>query len=443
MTIISTDAIQWYEGMLLMPQHFQQSDLRLRELLRFHISQLAPYHWGIKTLSLNKEMFANGILYFDQLQAILPDGLVIDFVAGHDHRIELDLTPYKEKMDHGPMMIHLAVPKYNYGAANATGDMPRFLSREGEDVVDENTGQSPLKLAKLIPNARLLATEDVPSNFVSFPLFKIRKEVNSFILEDFIPPSLKVELTSSLGKSCMALCQKIREKITYLSSRVLSEDRVSDLLTHESEETIKALTTGLLPLEALLNSENAHPFQLFVQVTNLAAVVAALKPGQMPPNFKAYDHNDLQASFHQLVEFIKVMSERVQTAFDIVPFQSIVGGFELQIPERSSSAKSFIIGLRVPQSLSPHDVYEWIDSAIIATEEGLDNAVANRVRGAERHVVKHVPELKLHTPRGSILVDVKVDDHYVAHDQVLKLINKSANQSKIPAEAVLFVPKVS
>src|SRR5262249_28543467 len=43
-------AIQWYEGMLLAPQHFQQSSLRQEALLAYHLAALSPYHWGVSRL---------------------------------------------------------------------------------------------------------------------------------------------------------------------------------------------------------------------------------------------------------------------------------------------------------------------------------------------------------------------------------------------------------
>src|SRR5436190_1813629 len=40
-------AIQWHEGMLLAPQHFQWLSLRQETLLQYHASAISPFHWGV------------------------------------------------------------------------------------------------------------------------------------------------------------------------------------------------------------------------------------------------------------------------------------------------------------------------------------------------------------------------------------------------------------
>lgn len=38
--------IQWHEGMMLAPQHFQQAASRTEELLHYHLMSANPFHWG-------------------------------------------------------------------------------------------------------------------------------------------------------------------------------------------------------------------------------------------------------------------------------------------------------------------------------------------------------------------------------------------------------------
>ncbi|MBL0942311.1 MAG: type VI secretion system baseplate subunit TssK, partial [Alphaproteobacteria bacterium] len=72
MVVLVTDAIQWHEGMLLLPQHFQQNDVRQTELLQFHISEVSPFHWGVRYCEIDSAMLVSGVLYFLALEAIMP-----------------------------------------------------------------------------------------------------------------------------------------------------------------------------------------------------------------------------------------------------------------------------------------------------------------------------------------------------------------------------------
>ena len=41
------DRIQWHEGMLLSPQHFQLESARVDALIGWHTLSSTPYGWGV------------------------------------------------------------------------------------------------------------------------------------------------------------------------------------------------------------------------------------------------------------------------------------------------------------------------------------------------------------------------------------------------------------
>ena len=47
------DRIQWHEGMLLAPQHFQQTSARLDSLVAWHTLLAAPFSWGVRRLRID------------------------------------------------------------------------------------------------------------------------------------------------------------------------------------------------------------------------------------------------------------------------------------------------------------------------------------------------------------------------------------------------------
>ena len=126
---------------MLLPQHFQQSDIRNAELLVFNIAQVSPFHWGVSHSLLDKTLLVGGKLHYSELEAIMPDGLVISSFDANGETLEVDLNEYKATIEQKPTIVYLAVAKYQYGVANNIGENPRFIPLRGSEVVDENSGQ--------------------------------------------------------------------------------------------------------------------------------------------------------------------------------------------------------------------------------------------------------------------------------------------------------------
>src|SRR6185503_10016287 len=73
--------IQWHEGMLLAPQHFQQLSLRHELLVHYHAAQVSPFHWGVRYLEIDPVPLTDGILRVLDLEAVMPDGLAVSHAA--------------------------------------------------------------------------------------------------------------------------------------------------------------------------------------------------------------------------------------------------------------------------------------------------------------------------------------------------------------------------
>ena len=114
-------AIQWHEGMLLSPQHFQQLVLRGDRLWQYHLGLGLPYHFGVSRLRYESTQLFSGTLRITELEAVLPDSLVIAFRSGPDGDLQVDLRPHMETAKHTPVMIYLAVPAERTGGSKGDG----------------------------------------------------------------------------------------------------------------------------------------------------------------------------------------------------------------------------------------------------------------------------------------------------------------------------------
>ncbi len=117
------ELLNWYEGMLLMPWHFQQSNRR-QEVLSSWLAQVAsPHGWGVRSL---KSSLSNGKFQVDEVEAVLPDRLVVSHQnADETTRLQIDLTD-KLTEDMPRVCVHLAAVRWNPEALGR-GPQARYL----------------------------------------------------------------------------------------------------------------------------------------------------------------------------------------------------------------------------------------------------------------------------------------------------------------------------
>src|SRR5690242_141009 len=145
-------AVQWHEGMLLAPQHFQQQDQHHEALLHFHLQRAVPFHWGVSRLEYDRTRLVAGTFQLREVEALLPDGLFLSYQAGEGAPpLQLTLTGLTEVNWQHPVRLHVGVP------TGRTANPSRFVSTTSEPLADESTGDMPLSISQLTPRLELFA----------------------------------------------------------------------------------------------------------------------------------------------------------------------------------------------------------------------------------------------------------------------------------------------
>ncbi|MGL5720511.1 MAG: type VI secretion system baseplate subunit TssK [Alphaproteobacteria bacterium] len=435
--------VQWYEGMLLMPQHFQQADQLHHKLLEYHFAVASPYHWGVFNLFVDAGQFANGLFRVLSLEGILPDGTVIFFPQGSDEVLEVPLAPHASALQQTPLKIYLCLPEVHFfedGLENKS--LPRYESIEALPVSDNNTGENPIPLARLKPKLQLVVSQMPPARYVSMPLAEISMAGNAFVQTPFIPPLLRIDLAFPLGQACLELVQHLRDKISYLQGKIqnLNLDALNTQSSREAESIRKRLITGLLPLEAVLNAKGSvHPYELFKALIHLASQGATLRHVINVPVFPAYDHANLQNTFQALFDFMDTVLNNVEESYIAIPFEQQDRVYSLPLRE-AWLTDSFVLGFQVQAGMSEDDLIDWVQGCVIATDSFVRVAQDNRVLGAGRELIDEAPHLHLTPFRGTVLCEVKWDEQFLRSRETLHIFNISDTPSKRPQKIVLYVP---
>jgi type VI secretion system protein ImpJ len=432
-------ALQWHEGMLLMPEHFQQSARRSEQLIHFHMNHATPFYWGVDDYKIDAAKLVSGIISFSSLEAVMPDGTIVVIQEEDGAPLEIDVNAFMQKQSSDTLMVYLAVPAYRPNSANLNNDLPRYLSKDSDEVVDENTGESRLRFATLRPNVMLLTGDEPTGQYVSFPILKVAFTSNSYNLSaDFTPPALTVTSEHPLGHLSLDLAQRMRQKISFLADRLKNQS--DDVMSSEAENAVKALSRGLLPFEAMLRASASHPFELYLELCSLAGDMTALHPGQMPPSFLTYQHNDMMPAFQEALNFVDAMLERVQEGYNVVPLELQHRIFKLPL-RQSWMQEHLIFGAKAAPGMDEKNVADWLNAAVVASDRFVGPVRDKRILGATRVLIDSDQDMGLLPARGVVLFSVTYDRSFIDANETLQIFNVADSDVNRPQEIVMYVPK--
>ncbi len=433
------DAVQWHEGMLLAPQHFQQADLRTEALVAHVAASTTPYGWGVHAFRLDPVALPNGVLRVLELDAILPDGLVVQYDPERDPELSIDLTQIDEVAPGQDVSVHLVVGRRQESAALASGSSPRYRSVESLEVLDLNTGEDPLAVPRLRPAARLIAGPEIPERFVGFTLARIAVQGDVYALQDYTPPALTLRACPELSEAVRARAARLRERAVYLQDQLkkggVDPSRSSVV---RSVRQLRGLVQGLPVLEGVLGSPEVHPFQLYLALAGYLGSAASVRDDYVPPPVPRYVHGELTSTFRPLLNAMDEIERLVHQAFRTEPFSEREDGFTIRLP--ADVDDRLVVGVQTGGILEGDTLRRWIETAQIATADRMELVRLRRVRGAVRRIVERYDPLGVQSAPGLVLLEVETDPEYVTPAGELHLIPATSMREARPQQLLLYLP---
>ncbi|MFN7709805.1 MAG: type VI secretion system baseplate subunit TssK [Holosporales bacterium] len=424
--------VQWYEGMLLMPQHFQYAQQRHDQLLRYHLQQLMPNGYGLIDLDYDASALVAGRLIIQRLEAVLPDGLLV-VIGGQGETLSLDLVQAGFNPGETRTLYIAVAEERGFGETSQ-----RYISVESPEINDMNTGDNAIRTPVLHPNNQLLAASEPPVGYVALPLLQVTREGQGFRKINFIPPLMRVTGTSVLHQRLEGLASAMRDKIMFLSDQLRGTHK--DVMSREAEQIVCALTQALIPYEALLRSNAATPFALYQELARAAGIILSLHPNLVPPVLPAYDHMQMDACFTEVMTIIFDVLSKIQEGYIIVGFSQDQRLFELDLrPEWLRNR--MVIGAKVPASMDEKDLVSWMEGAVICSQRHISSVRDRRILGAARKVISEDVEMNLLPAKDVVFFSITGDANFIEEDQPLCIFNVADSPENRPVEIVLYVPK--
>jgi type VI secretion system protein ImpJ len=213
-----TNKVVWSEGMFLRPQHFQQQDRYIDDLVRSATNDLVVHGWGFRRVRVNTSLLDQGKLGLSDADGVFPDGtpFVIPETADPPAPLAFDVSAR-------PDTVYLALPHRHPGNAEvdqraAPSSGARYAAHEieiGDAIVGGGSQRDPVEVArpqlKLMPES---ANRDAYSCIGVARIQEIKADGGLVLDPDYIPPCLRIDassvLTAFLNEKVFFLWKKVK-----------------------------------------------------------------------------------------------------------------------------------------------------------------------------------------------------------------------------------------
>jgi type VI secretion system protein ImpJ len=434
-----TPLIQWHEGMMLSPQHFQQNDLRTHQILRHQIETLSYYYWGIHHLKIDPIVFPDGLIRVLELEAVMPDGLIVQyhFEEKGSPPLEIDVSAYKQE-NNQPITVMLALPELLGSASVVEGDLPRYVSVEGQETKDTNTADNPVRIPRLLPKLFLSVGERTPARCVAFPLIKVIFSDEVFVSANYMAPCFFVEKDMPLWQQLATLTQKIREKATYLCEKY--QNQTGTPMLQETAALLRSLISALPSFEVMVHGDPIHPYHLYIKLCEMVGHLSALRLSQVPPVLPVYQHNDMVSCFSMVIDLLNKYIKSIDVSYISIPFNQKERLFYLKMEESYLQEKLYI-GARAPRGMTESQIEEWVNDAVIACDSSVELVRERRITGAEREMLSNEKLYDLMPSRGVVIFEIKPNTEFVQTGQNLNIFNPADTSERRPLDVILYIKK--
>lgn len=467
------DMIHWYEGMLLMPAHFQEASRR-QEALSGYLAQAAiPHAWGVRRLRIRLE---DGLLEILELEAVMPDGMVVvhDAGQGDDLALRIDLKGKFEGRK--PKTVFLVVPAWSARSAALDDPEPGTLMRyrsvrgarlEPDDLAgDEDAASEAMRERPwLRPALDLVVTDDAldppAAKYASLPLLRVFQDPEATIAADpYEPPRLDIAASRFVQQCARDVTQELRAKARFLADRMrtdpgmMQQDSAGGLQAIEmhlrtvmrrfqslqnNAEKLHAVARPVPRLEALLRDGSAHPFTLYLALCDVVGDLALISGELNLPDLPVYCHADALPAFEGVKAHIIRMLDTLNQRFRTVPFErASESRFELRFRPEDLGSR-FTIGAVRGRGAAASMVGGWIAKAAIASGDQMPDLRRRRIAGATRKSIERDDALDLAPPPLTSLFSVEVSADSINVADGLLVIENNAPEG--PTDMLLYVPR--
>jgi type VI secretion system protein ImpJ len=410
------DLVQWSEGMLLTPQHFQQADVYWHEQLHFRLNTVVADAWGVSALKLDMSVLLEGKVRFLKLEGLMPDGTPFVFPGTFTNGLEIDVSPALPH-EGDSVRVSLVVPARSSTSTRRDASLRRYDSVLGAIAIDENTGTGTVPVDRLRPRFSLWLGSKIPPQYVVCPLLEVtRNPVSRAIqLKSFQPPVLQWQAGEFLGSH--GLYERLRDLNLELWAKLreMARHRTDDGPAWDEEfpgqrqrlDAARRLAASLPGFSLAISTPDTKPSRVYEHLASMVGVMCAFGLNPIPPVLDPYRHVDCEAQFNRAIEFIARKLNYIDSELEILEFDRNGINFSRKLPDELTGEYLIELRLQGKQRLDHNDrqaLERWLKSTCIASEHLLDDA--GRLRATAKPRLLRADEIatRMLSPMSAIFV---------------------------------------
>jgi len=310
--------VHWYEGMFVLPQHFQSNQQFVREMQQRDSHWQNHYDWGLHSLEIQEEALATYHFRVSSLAARFQDNTLLsipeDIVLG-----DLDIREALE--NENSIDIFLTIPTYQPTRANVATERSsgvRYLV-ESRDVEDDCIGSNPRAIDFRLPNAELRHSGQSLDGREAIQIARIlrsdRVEALPVLDKDFIPPILSCDAYPTFLRGYLEVMHsRLGRKLEVLSSRVNASGGTFESTQPGDRlclEQLRIIAESYPVLGAMLTRRDVRASEMYTELCRVVGKLTLFAKelrGYEPP---AYVHNNLQLCFTSLRTMIDTLLDEI------------------------------------------------------------------------------------------------------------------------------------
>jgi len=316
--------IAWKEGMLLAPQHFQQTERARDASVQLRIGGAHPLAWGILELTLDEIALRSGRVSVQRCRAVLPDGTTLDApdVDPVPPSRIVELPSSARSLDLF-LTLPVASPQTQSMVGNGSRPEVRFYLQTLE-IPDALAPSRTLKVDVALKNVRLAVGGEPLQGLIALRIARIVRNPDGQLAYDpnYIPPLLIVRASPRLDR----MARELIALITGRARAMVDERRPKGL----DLEMLSGSVTGFLfmqtlfrhlpVLQRLVDAPDTTASRLFEALLMLAGDLYCFEMGP-ELGVPSYDHEALFESFQRLDARLRGLLQRpFQARYMQVPF---------------------------------------------------------------------------------------------------------------------------
>lgn len=394
--------VLWFHGMPMGPEVFQQNFLHDEFIRKKFFENICPNSWGIIKLEWDETNLSNCVLKIKELSCIMPDYTYISLNS--EDNVFINLEEKKDELRNKEQFIAISVSS-NRNLKQKNISNPRYEAFTKE-VKDLNEDDSSFEISFIKPIINLSLTTE-PYKNITCILGKISFNGVSFQILEESMPSLYINNYHKFIKEIEKFLEVSKNKLRYLNNKYEHNFQHTNLVYN--------LSCIINNIECAYKN-NFHPFEFYKVLVNVLSNAFMLIGNKKIPSIPSYNHMNADESLFEILNFINDSLKKIEESYKQRIFINNDNIFAI-LPR--SFENSFIIGIEKDPLMSEKDTYDWINNAIIGSQDKIELIQDERSKGAKRFFINSSAELNIEEIPGVILIEIANSQDYITSNEML------------------------